>query len=54
MIYSINSMLISKTNNGTQHAMIRNLTNSSATFGFGQYSSSMQTTEDVYYMVLGI
>ena len=52
-IYSINSMMISGSKSGTPHAMIMNLTNSSAKFGHGQYSESMKTTENVYYMVLG-
>jgi len=46
-------MMISGSKSGTPHAMIMNLTNSSAKFGYGQYSESMKTTENVYYMVLG-
>jgi len=46
-------MAIAKNTGNTSHSMIRNLTNSTATFGRGQFNSSM-TTEDVYYIVLGI
>lgn len=47
-------MAIAKNNGNTAHSMITNLTNSTATFGRGQFESSMTTNEYIYYSVLGI